>query len=163
MNGPRGFLEYSTIHGLYHIASNRGAEKYFWVLVVAMGFTGSSLLVYQAWDGWTRSPVSTTIETLPISGLEFPNITVCPPRKSFTNLNPDIVRISNISLSEGQRKALSEQLSEVVFASNMETQWMAYTGSEEKDRYRHQYQGISKIQLPDVAGGGGNIGLKYTG
>ena len=71
--------------------------------------------------------------------------------------------ISNISLSEGQRKALSEQLSEVVFASNMETQWMAYTGSEEKDRYRHQYQGISKIQLPDVAGDGGNIGLKYTG
>ena len=103
------------------------------------------------------------IKTLPISELEFPNVTVCPPRNSFTNLNPDIVRNTNISLTDGQRKALSGQLWQVILADNMESKWRAYTGSEEKDRYRNQYQGISKIQLPAVAGGGGSIGLKYTG
>ena len=163
MDGLTEFLEYSTIHGLYHVATNKGFAKFFWVFVVAIGFTGSSLMIQQAWDGWAKRPVTTTIETRPISGLEFPSITVCPPRNSFTNLNLDIVRTTNISLSQSQRKALSEQLSDVIFASNMESKWRAYTGSEEKDRYRNQYQGISKINLPAVAGGGGSIGLKYRG
>ena len=163
MKSLSGFLEISTIHGLYHIASNKGVQKLFWVFVVTIGFSGSSVMIYQAWDSWAKSPVVTTLETLPISELEFPNVTVCPPVKSFTDLNHDIVRITNISLSEGQRKNLSAHLLEVIFTSNMESKWRAYTGSEEKDRYRNQYQGISKIQLPAVAGGGGSIGLKYIG
>ena len=103
------------------------------------------------------------IKTRPISELEFPNVTVCPPRNSFSNLNPDIVRSREISLSEGQRQALFQQVRQQVFASSMESKWRYYTEYEEKDRYRNQYQGISKIQLPAVAGGGGSIGLKYTG
>ena len=150
MNGLTGFLEISTIHGLYHIGCNKGLEKLFWVFVVAIGFTGSSVMIYEAWDGWAKSPVTTTIETLPISGLEFPSVTVCPPRKSLTALNLDIVRTNNISLSYTQRKDLSGQLSEVFSVSNMESKWRAYTGSQEEDRYRHQYHGISKIQLPTV-------------
>ena len=163
MNSLTEFLKISTIHGLYHIGSNKVLEKLFWVVVVAMGFIGSSVMIYEAWDGWAQSPVRTTIETLPISGLEFPSVTVCPPRKSLTNLNLDIVRTKNISLSQSQRKDLSGQLSEVFLVSNMESKWRAYTGSLEKDRYRHQYHGISKIQLPKVSGSGAYIGLKYIG
>ena len=80
------------------------------------------------------------IETLSISELEFPNVTVCPPRNSFTNLNPDIVRSRKISLSAGQRQALSEQVSQVVFTSNMERKFATYTECQEEDRYRNQYQ-----------------------
>ena len=163
MDGLKEFLECSTIHGLYYIAGNRQLVRLLWICVVIAGFTGSFILIHQSFSSWSDSPISTTIETLPISELEFPNVTVCPPRNSFTNLNPDIVRNTNISLSQSQRKALSGQLSEVFLVSNMESKWRAYTGSEEKDRYRHQYQGISKIQLPTLAGSGAYIGLKYIG
>ena len=163
MKSLSGFLEISTIHGLYHIASNKGFQKMFWVFVVTIGFSGSSVMIYQAWDSWVKSPVVTTIETLPISELEFPNVTVCPPVKSFTDLNLDIVRITNISLSEGQRKNLSAHLSEVIFTSNMEKKWTAFTGYEENDRYRNQYQGLSMIRFPTIVGNGGLQGLRYIG
>ena len=166
MDGVREIKEFlgsSTIHGLSHIAANRGLARLFWLGVVIWGFTGAGLLIQQSFSSWAVSPISTTIETLPISELEFPNVTVCPPRKSFTNLNPDIVRSEKISLSEGQRQALSEQVPGVVLASNMERKWRDYTEYEETNRYRNQYHGISTIQLPIVLGSGSLTRLKYKG
>ena len=157
------FLGSSTIHGLSHIAANRGLARLFWLGVVIWGFTGAGLLIQQSFSSWAVSPISTTIETLPISELEFPNVTVCPPRKSFTNLNPDIVRSGKISLNEGQRQALSEQVSEVVFASNMKSKLENYNGFEEKDRYRNHYHGLSKINLPTVSGSGELSKFRYKG
>ena len=147
INGGKEFLESSTIHGLSYIAANRGLVRLLWICVVIAGFTGSFILIFQSFSSWADSPITTTIDTLPISELEFPNVTVCPPRNSFTNLNIDIVRSSKISLSQGQRKALSKQISEVVYTSHMERKLATYTEYEEKDRYRNQYQGVSKIQL----------------
>ena len=103
------------------------------------------------------------METLPISELEFPNVTVCPPINSFTNLNLDIVRTREISLSEGQRQVLSQQVSQVVFTSNMERKLATYNECEEKDRYRNHYRGISKILLQTVSGSGGGARLNYKG
>ena len=90
-------------------------------------------------------------------------MTVCPPRNSFTNLNPDIVRSSKISLSEEQRQALSQQVSEVVFTSNMESKLATYTEYEEAERYRNQYQGLSRILLPVERGSGSLVRIKYSG
>ena len=157
------FLGSSTIHGLSYIASNRSFARLFRVCVVITGFTGAAFLILQSFSSWAVSPISTTIETLPITELEFPNVTVCPPRKSFTNLNPDIVRSGKISLNEGQRQALSEQVSEVVFASNMKSKLENYNGFEEKDRYRNHYHGLSKINLPTVSGSGELSKFRYKG
>ena len=103
------------------------------------------------------------VKTLPISELEFPNVTVCPPRNSFTNLNPDIVRSREISLSEKQRQALSGQVSQVVYTSNMERKLATYKDSLEEDRYRNQYHGLSKIRLQLESGSGGTSRLTYKG
>ena len=161
--GIKDFLESSTIHGLSHISTTRRLLRLFWMFVVLTGFTVAGFLIQQSFSGWAVSPISTTIETLPISELEFPNVTVCPPRKSFTNLNPDIVRSGKISLNEGQRQALSEQVSEVVFASNMKSKLENYNGFEEKDRYRNHYHGLSKINLPTVSGSGEFTRFRYKG
>ena len=145
VNDVKEFLESSTIHGLSHIAANRRLVRLLWICVVIAGFTGAAVLINQSFSSWADSPITTSLETLPISGLEFPNVTVCPPRNSFTNLNLDIVRSSKIPLSQEQRKALSQQVSEVVFTSNMEGKLADYNEYEEKDRYRNQYYGLSKI------------------
>ena len=135
----------------------------FWIFVVVAGFTGAAVFINQSFSRWADSPITTTIETLPISRLEFPNVTVCPPRKSFTNLNLDIARSSKISLSERQMKALSEQISEVVFTSNMESKLATYNEYEEKNRYRKQYHGLSRIQLPILTGTAEMSRITYEG
>ena len=148
MEVAREFLENSTIHGLFHISTTRRLARLLWVGVVIAGFSVATILIQQSFSSWADSPITTTIDTLPISELEFPNVTVCPPRNSFTSLNLDIARSSKISLSQGQRKALSKQISEVVYTSHMERKLATYTEYEEKDRYRNQYHGFSRINIP---------------
>ena len=160
MDVVKEFLESSTIHGLSYIADNRQLVRLLWICVVIAGFTGSFILIFKSFSSWAESPITTTIETLPISKLKFPNVTICPPRNSFTNLNLDIVRCRKISLSQGQRKALSKHISEVVYTSHIERKLATYTEYEEKDRYRNQYQGVSKIQLPIF---GGISRIRYQG
>ena len=92
------FLENSTVHGLSHIASSRSFSKVLWSLVVVSGFSVAVLLIYQSFQSWKSSPVTTTIETRPISELKFPKITVCPPKNTYTNLNFDLVKSVNVSL-----------------------------------------------------------------
>ena len=123
--------------------------RLLWICVVIAGFTGAAVMIYQSFSSWSDSPITTTTETLPISELEFPNVTVCPPRNSFTNLNLDIAKSSMTSLRKGQRQSLSEQISEVVFSSNMESKMIMYNDCVEKDRFRNQYHGLTKI-LPWV-------------
>ena len=76
------FLLSSTIHGLSYIGSNKSLLRLFWVGVVTTGFIGAGVLIQQSFSSWATSPVSTTIETHPISKIDFPNVTLCPPRQS---------------------------------------------------------------------------------
>ena len=92
------FLENSTVHGLSHISSSKSISRFLWTLIVVSGFSVAGLLIYQSFQSWESSPVSTTIETRPISELRFPKITVCPPKNTYTNLNYDLVNFVNISL-----------------------------------------------------------------
>ena len=38
---------------------------------------------------WNESPITTNVETLPISEVVFPKVTICPPEGSNTALNYD--------------------------------------------------------------------------
>ena len=66
------FMRSSSIHGLSHIVSTTRYSRLFWIIVVIVGFSVSSVLINQSFISWSESPVSTTIETLPISKIEFP-------------------------------------------------------------------------------------------
>ena len=54
-------------------------QRLFWIIVVLSGFTASGVLIYQSFQSWDESPVvTTTMETYPISEINFPKVAVCP-------------------------------------------------------------------------------------
>ena len=64
----REFLETSTIHGLQHIGGeSQKLGKLIWVVIVVCGFSIAALLIWDSVKGWEESPVSTSVETFPIS------------------------------------------------------------------------------------------------
>ena len=102
MEGVKTFLETSTIHGLTYISTTRKYTRIFWILTVLAGFIGASLLIKESFDSWSEFPIKTTIETLPISEIRFPKVTVCPPKKTFTDLNYDLIITENVTLSNDE-------------------------------------------------------------
>ena len=98
MDGIRTYLETSTIHGLTYISTTRKHIRIFWIFVVLAGFSTAGYLIQQSFQSWADSPVKTTVDTLPISEITFPKITVCPPRNTSTDLNYDLMAIENVSL-----------------------------------------------------------------
>ena len=103
MEGIKQFFESSTIHGLYHISSATRLAKVFWLIIVFGGFSGAGILIYESFNNWQQSPISTTIETLPISQITLPNLTVCPPKNSFLNLNYDLLNSNQLKLDNDTR------------------------------------------------------------
>merc|ERR1712240_678489 len=84
------FCEASTIHGLSYIASSKSFAKLVWITIVITCFTFAGILIHQSFQSWEESPIKTTVQTLPISEISFPKVTVCPPKNTFTNLNYDL-------------------------------------------------------------------------
>ena len=109
MEEVRAFFETSTIHGIHHVISSRKCSRYFWIFVVFAGFLVAGFLISESFQNWRLSPISTTVETLPISQITFPNVTVCPPAHSFLNLNYDIMN-SEKQLENKTRNAFMEVL-----------------------------------------------------
>ena len=141
------FLESSTIHGLVYISISRSFVRIFWIFVVFIGFTGAVYLINQSFSSWANSPVATTIATKPITDLELPNVIVCPPRNSFTSLNPDLVRARNISFGEEKRKELSDFVPEAVYKSNHRAKYLEFLAYR-TEKYMDWYRGTSRILLP---------------
>ena len=148
MDGVREFLESSTIHGFTYLAKSSRLVRMFWVGVVFTGFSVAGVLIQQAFSSWASSPISTTIETLPISDLDFPNVTVCPPRNSFTSLNPDLLMARNIIFETEKRR----ELSDFVSTAALDITYQAYRKEYEEylegeGKYRNWYRGISKMEI----------------
>ena len=78
MEGVQAFLESSSIGGLNHIASGKKYARLFWILAVLSGFSGAGYLIHLSFQSWSESPVTTTVETLPLSRIKLPKVTVCP-------------------------------------------------------------------------------------
>ena len=114
MDQVQQFLDTSTIHGLSWISRSQGLKKLFWILVVLVGFSGATYLIYQSFNNWKSSPISTTVETLPISEITLPNITVCPPRDSLLNLNYDIIQAEKILMNDSVRTELLDYAHEII-------------------------------------------------
>ena len=111
MEGVRTFLESSSIHGLTYISKTKKYARICWILIVLVGFIGASLLIKESFDSWSESPIKTTLETLPISEIRFPKVTVCPPKNTFTDLNYDLLITENRTMTEEMK---DEMLKHVV-------------------------------------------------
>ena len=102
----KSFLESSTIHGLTYISSSTKLIRLFWTLVVIAGFTGAAVMIYQAFEDWNENPVTTTIETRPITEIILPKVTVCPPMNTFTDLNYVLKMSKNMTIADDTRADL---------------------------------------------------------
>ena len=103
----REFLESSTIHGLVHISSAKSrAARVAWVAIVVACFAFAIHMITRSYKEWQESPVSTTITTHPITELEFPTVTVCPPRGSNTAVNHLLEKVKDVNFTERKRQEL---------------------------------------------------------
>ena len=145
MVGVRTFLESSTIHGLSYISTTKKYVRAFWSLVVLTGFIGAIIIIYESFSSWNESPIKTTIETLPISELKFPNITVCPPKNTFTDLNYDLMLAENKTFDREKRSHLFRHAQREIKALFLKAD---IEKLEEENRYYNWYNGFTKIDLP---------------
>merc|ERR1711978_740796 len=88
--------------------------KLFWIFVVFFGFTTASIIIYQSFQNWGVNPITTTIETLPISKIILPKVTVCPPKNTFTKLNHNLMMLENITF-EKEATEIMVQFRESIF------------------------------------------------
>ena len=155
------FLESSTIHGLAYISTCRRVARILWIFVIFAGFSGSAFLINQSFSSWSNNPVSTTIETLPISELDFPIVTVCPPKNSFTSLLPDLAMSENINFDDTKRKELSDFVSEAAYNSNHKAKYVEFLAYR-TEKYINWYTGTSRVVLPYREGGVTRFNLYST-
>ena len=144
MQAVREFLENSTIHGLAHISTTRSLVRLLWFSVVLGGFIGAGVLIHQSFAEWSSSPVSTTIETLSISQLDFPNVTVCPARNSFTSLLPVLVRARNLTFDSNMRSQFAYDVPDVVYNRTFDHKHEEYMEYNKEGHYRQYYTGETK-------------------
>ena len=155
MDDIRTYLETTTVHGLTYISTTRKYTRLFWILTVISGFFGAGYLIKESFDGWGESPVKTTIETLPISEIIFPKVTVCPPKNTFTDLNYDLMMTENMTLTDEMRDEMFKYALEVInedgFSGN------DWTQLHEEDRFYNWYHGYTLIEAPHYDSDGLNI------
>ena len=142
----RQFLETSTIHGLSYISSTRTLSRVFWTSVVIAGFSSAGVMIYQSFADWEVNPITSTIETLPITQVTFPKVTVCPPKNTYTNLNYDIMTTANTTISEDTRKDLVYKFAEKVI--DVEAKYLRELFFGERNKIENLYFGKSNESLP---------------
>ena len=108
------FLENSTIHGLVHVSTAKSrAARAGWVAIVVSCFSIAISMITSSYKEWQESPVSTTITTHLITELEFPAVTVCPPRGSNTALNHLLEKVKDVNFTDEERNELLDISKEV--------------------------------------------------
>ena len=144
MEGFKEFLDSSSIHGISYISTEKRFGRLFWIFIVLLGFTGAVLLIRQSFNDWEENPISTTSETLPMSQITFPNITVCPPRNSYLNMNFDIIQSEKMKIDDILRKEFYDYAMDVI-QENYFQEWMTNLSKiEDPNRYYNWYYGYTK-------------------
>ena len=85
--------------------------------MVLCGFLACGFLIQSAYREWQDFPVASTITTHPLSGLDFPSVTVCPPRGYTTPLNYDLAKAEEDSLTQEDREQFKKTVGEAFLES----------------------------------------------
>ena len=164
MHIVKEFLESSTIHGLIYISSagvssqlmfllsivssQTKSAKIVWLLVVCLGFIGAGILIGKSYIEWQENPIATSITTRPIDDLEFPKVTVCPPKDSNTALYHDLVKAGNRSLSDDERKTL-RRASHQIFTEQAHKQYVKKMSAlSQMGNILQVFQGFQSLPTP---------------
>ena len=124
------------------------SAKILWLGLVCLGFTGAGILIGKSYMEWQEKPIATTITTYPIDDLQFPQVTICPPKDSNTALYHDLVKAGNKTLSDEIRKTLRKAAYDIF----IEQTHMAYTkamlGVSNRDNVDQIFQGFHSVPTP---------------
>ena len=146
MEGIRSFLKSSSIHGLGHISTTRRLSRLFWIFVVFSGFSIAGFLINQSFESWAQQPIVTTIETLPADEMKLPKVTVCPPKKSYTDLNYDLMLARNMSFTYEIKEELKNYAKYAI-----DIGYLKYLSKlKDKEHFYNWYRGLSPLELPKL-------------
>ena len=148
MDVPNEFLETSSIAGISRIGFGSKFSRFIWFLIVSAGFGFAAYFIQEQFQAWQDSPFKTVIETFPISEIEFPKVTVCPPKNTFTNLNYDLENFENVTITNKTKNDVLEYFMMLVNNLKLDELKKNFSLFEERDRYSDWYNGISEINMP---------------
>ena len=150
----RSFLESSTIHGLSYISTTRKHVRIIWTAIVIACFIAASILIEESFKTWSDNPITTTIETRPISEIKFPKVTVCPSKDTFTDLNNVLMEIGNKTFEydlTNENTSVYQVLEKFITFFQHEDFKQRFAKIEtfiEHDRFKNWYQSKSNAKFP---------------
>ena len=110
----------------------------------------SGFLINDSFKSWDKEPVTTSIETLPISWVNLPGIVVCPPKGSHTGLNYDLLAAVNTTLTNEDRKEMLDLTLEILTEAEANMSLAQLAPFLEDGRPRNWLEGQSKVTLPQT-------------
>ena len=122
--------------------------KVLWCVIVCLGFIGAGVLIGKSYKKWQDSPIATSITTHPIEDLDFPVVTVCPPKDSNTALYHDLVKAGNGNLTEETRKTLNETAFKVFLVKPHEEHIERMMAASNIRNIDQVYQGFHSLPKP---------------
>lgn len=137
------FLENSTIHGLSYISTTKRWSKFFWVVIVLHGFLGAIILINSSFQYWNENPIKTIIETFSTDKIEFPVVTVCPPKNTFTLFNYDLMMANSTALISKEKTNLLIQTT-VDKMQELEFFMATFNHFQYKERFKAWYFGTEE-------------------
>ena len=143
----KDYFDVSSIHGFGHVNGQKSFGKIFWLFVVTSGFVFAGFLVGQSFDSWRSNPISTVIETKPILESKFPDVVVCPPENTFTNLNLDLMNADSIELDEKLRESLVNHTTEMILDEEFFSAYADQNDVFEENKYKNWYTGFTLASL----------------
>ena len=120
-----------------------------WIFLVFLSFLTAGYLINDSFTSWAISPTISSVKTFPISAVQFPEVTVCPPRGTNTALNYDLRRAQHKILDEDIRKNLTIIAFEQMHKYDHENYIDAVTNMIDEEDLAMMYSGHRQITILD--------------
>ena len=133
--------------------------KLLWCMIVCLCFCGAGYLIHSSYSAWQHSPVSTSITTHPIADLDFPTVTVCPPKGSHTALNYDLMKANDTSLTEKDRENLKKEILKVFIEPSHQEYVRILVAVANLENMKQTLKGFQSVPTPYAGNRGFEISL----
>ena len=134
--------------------SQTKSAKILWFCIVCLGFIGAAILIGKSYKEWQDHPIATSITTHPIDNLEFPQVTICPPRDSNTALYHDLVKAGNGTLFEDYRKTLRKTAFEIFIEQTQKEYTKTMLAISNIGNMNEVFQGFHSLPKPNKGSNG---------
>ena len=118
-------------------------------MIVFTSFCGAGYLIQSSYSAWQASPVATSITTHPIADLDFPTVTVCPPKGTHSALNYDVMRADNNSLKKSDREKLKKEIYNLFIEPSHMDNAVSMVAVANSENMQQTFQGFQSFPRPD--------------